>query len=198
MKKPISKFMHWLPWGALVVLGGLCTFVLLREVGGNTDSVIGTIVGFVAALLAFLALALAVEGVEQEAENGRMEQWLRRLLYWTPRSIALLFTAFVSLFALDVFGVGYDIGELVVALFMHLIPSIVLLAAILLAWQWEWIGAVVLAGWAIWYTIMAWGSFPFSVYLLMSILPFTIGLLFGINWLFRQELRQPRLPTTIA
>ena len=189
MKKPISKSMHWLPWVALVVLGGLCTFVLLREAAGNADSVIGTVVGFVAALLAFLALALVVEGVEQEAENGQMEPWLRRLLYWTPRAIALLFAAFVSLFAMDVFGAEYSPWQVTLALLIHLIPSFVLLAATALAWRWEWIGAVVLAGWAIWYTIMTWGSFPFSVYLLMSILPLTVGLLFLLNWLFRQEIR---------
>ncbi|MBI1297758.1 hypothetical protein GC175_22710 [bacterium] len=189
MKEPTSKFMHWLPWGALVILGGLCTLVLLREATGNADSLVGTIVGFMGALIVFLALALAVESVEQEVEHGKMERWLRRLLYWTPRSVSILFALFLSLFALDVFGAGYSPLEVTVALLIHLVPTFVLLAATALAWRWEWIGAVVFAGWAIWYTVVAWGAFPFSVYLLMVLLPLTVGLLFSLNWLFRQEIR---------
>lgn len=187
--RPTSKFMHWLPWGALVILGGLCTWVLLREAAG-ADSLIGTIIGFIGALIVFLALALAVEGVEQEVESGYMAPWIRRLLFWTPRAVALSFALFLSLFALDVFGVGYSFWEVTVALLIHLIPTFVLLAATALAWRWEWIGAVVLAGWAIWYTVSAWGAFPFSVYLLMVILPLSVGLLFLLNWLYRQEIRQ--------
>lgn len=190
MPASLPKPMRWLPWVGLVILAAVCMYVLLLEANSELASLPGTIISFVGAVIVFLLLALAIEGMEQEVEKGEMQRWLRRLLYWTPRAVALLFTAFVSIFALDVFGAGYSAWETAVALFMHLIPTFVLLAAIAIAWRWEWVGAAALTGWAVWYSIRAWGNFPFSVYLLLAILPLTVGLLFLINWLFRQELHQ--------
>ena len=63
----------------------------------------------------------------------------KRLLFWLPRGFCLLFAAFISLFALDVFSEGYSLGETLVALFMHLIPTFVILLALAVAWRREWI-----------------------------------------------------------
>lgn len=49
---------------------------------------------------------------------------------------------FLGLFALDIFGEGYDLGETLIALFMHLIPSLLLLLALLIAWRWRVIGGI--------------------------------------------------------
>ena len=55
-----------------------------------------------------------------------------KLLHYAPRVIAILGILFLSSFALDVFGEGYSAADLVVALFMHLIPSFVLIAVLIL------------------------------------------------------------------
>lgn len=66
-----------------------------------------------------------------------------RALFWAPRLLAIAFIAFISLFAFDVFEEQRGWTETLAALAMHLIPSFVLTAALLLAWKWEWIGTAV-------------------------------------------------------
>jgi hypothetical protein len=58
---------------------------------------------------------------------------LKQFLFWTPRVLGVLFVAFLSLFALDVFGEGYGLGGTILALVMHLIPALLVLAALVLA-----------------------------------------------------------------
>ncbi len=60
-----------------------------------------------------------------------------RTLLWLPRILCILFAAFISIFALDVFGAGYTASETLVALFMHLIPTGLILIALAIAWRWE-------------------------------------------------------------
>ena len=65
-----------------------------------------------------------------------------RALFWAPRLLTVLFILFLGLFALDVFSEGYGPWETVVALFMHLIPHMILAVILIVAWRWEWVGAV--------------------------------------------------------
>ena len=117
-----------------------------------------------------------------------MNKHLKQLLVWTPRVLGILFALFLSIFALDVFGAGYTIGETIVALFMHLIPTFVLLIALGLAWRWQWVGALVFLGFVAWYLIQAWGNFPFFVLLLIAGPPLLIGLLYLVDWFYEAEL----------
>jgi hypothetical protein len=64
-----------------------------------------------------------------------MRGTLERLLHWTPRILGLLFAAFVSVFALDVFGEGYTFWQTILALMMHLIPTGVVLVALAISWR---------------------------------------------------------------
>lgn len=73
----------------------------------------------------------------------------KQLIYWLPRVLSIAFALFISIFALDVFGVGYSFWETVLALFMHLVPTFLVLIVLVIAWRWERVGAllfVVLAG----------------------------------------------------
>ncbi len=117
-----------------------------------------------------------------------MNNTLKKILFWTPRIAAILFILFLSMFALDIFGQGYSFWETVVGLFMHLIPSFILIIAVALAWRWEWIGAVIFIGWAIFYIARARG-FPLSVYALIAGIPFVVGVLFLVGWIYRKEIR---------
>ena len=68
-----------------------------------------------------------------------------RLLHWLPRTLCILAILFVSVFALDAFGPGLTIWQQLGAFLIHLIPSFVLLALLLVAWRWELVGGIALA-----------------------------------------------------
>lgn len=70
-----------------------------------------------------------------------------KLLYWLPRVLGILYIFFVSMFALDVFEENLGFWGTTVALFMHLIPSFILTAMLVIAWKFKKTGALVfLAG----------------------------------------------------
>jgi hypothetical protein len=115
--------------------------------------------------------------------------WGRRLLHWAPRVLAILFIAFVSMFSLDVFGVGYSFWETVVAFTMHNMPSFILIACVILAWRWPWIGSMGFLAFAIWYVATTHG-FDWSVYALLAGIPALIGLLYAADWLVRRRNRE--------
>ncbi|MBI3174154.1 MAG: hypothetical protein HYZ25_10560 [Chloroflexi bacterium] len=123
-----------------------------------------------------------------------MNKNLRSILFWTPRIAGILFILFLSLFALDVFDMGLDFWGTLLALFMHLIPSIVLTIALALAWKWEWVGALAFLGWPVWYLIAARG-FHWSVYVIIAGIPALIGLLFLAGWLWRGKIHPVLLET---
>jgi hypothetical protein len=75
-----------------------------------------------------------------------MHRRLVTVLHWTPRVLAIAFAVFITLFSLDVFQEGYHGMRMVQALVMHLLPTTgVIVAALLLAWQWPWLGALLFA-----------------------------------------------------
>jgi hypothetical protein len=83
-----------------------------------------------------------------------MTQLSKRALFWTPRALSIGYIAFLSLFALDVFGEGYGFWTTILALIIHLIPALVLVVGLILAWRWEWIGAALYAAAGMVYTIV--------------------------------------------
>ena len=66
-----------------------------------------------------------------------------KLVYWLPRVLCILAILFISLFALDSFSPGLTIWQQLGAFFIHLIPSFILLAFLLVAWKWELIGGII-------------------------------------------------------
>ncbi len=65
------------------------------------------------------------------------------ILRWTPRIVCILAILFVSMFALDAFAPGLTVWQQLAAFFIHLIPSFVLLALLIIAWKWELTGGIV-------------------------------------------------------
>jgi hypothetical protein len=61
------------------------------------------------------------------------------LAFWAPRILMIIYIGLISSFALDVFG-SYQGVKLYLALFIHLIPSIILFIFLAIAWHWEEIG----------------------------------------------------------
>ena len=112
----------------------------------------------------------------------------QRLLLWTPRILGLLFAAFISLFALDVFEENHGFWQTTLALMMHLIPTAILLAIVAISWRWEWVGGVLFPALGAFYLINFWGRFPLSVYLVITGPLFFLGILFLMNWRHRATL----------
>src|ERR1035441_5460691 len=125
-----------------------------------------------------------------------MTHFSKHELFWTPRALSILFIAFLSLFALDVFDGRLGFWQTALALTMHLIPSFVLIAALVLAWRWEWIGAALYAAAGslyVWWGVSMSRPVPPAmrlIWILMIAGPaFVIAGLFLANWLKRGDLR---------
>jgi hypothetical protein len=125
-----------------------------------------------------------------------MTQLSRRALFWTPRALSIVFIAFLSLFALDVFDGHFRFWQIVLALSMHLIPSFVLIAVLVLAWRWEWIGAALYAAAGllyVWWVVSLSRPIPPAMRLIWILTiagpAFVIAGLFLANWLKRRDIR---------
>jgi len=125
-----------------------------------------------------------------------MTQLSRRALFWTPRALSIVFIAFLSLFALDVFDEHLGLWRTVLALTMHLIPSFVLIAVLVLAWRWEWIGAALYAaagllyvGWVVSMSRPVPAAIRLIWVLTIAGPAFVIAGLFLANWLKRGDIR---------
>jgi len=66
-----------------------------------------------------------------------------KLIHWIPRVICILAILFVSMFAADAFAPELTIWQQLAGLMMHLIPSFILLALLIVAWKWEYIGGII-------------------------------------------------------
>ncbi len=77
-----------------------------------------------------------------------------RLFHWLPRIFCILAILFISLFAADSFAPGLTIWQQLGGFVMHLIPSFILLALLIVAWKWEYIGGII-------FTVIGLGLSPF-------------------------------------
>ncbi len=66
-----------------------------------------------------------------------------KISYWAPRIICILAILFVSLFALDAFDPELTFWQQIGGFLIHLIPSFILLALLLLAWKYEYLGGLI-------------------------------------------------------
>jgi hypothetical protein len=66
-----------------------------------------------------------------------------QFLVFTPRVIVILATLFVSIFALDSFSNNHSIWQQLGEFVIHLIPSFVLIAFLIIAWKWELVGGII-------------------------------------------------------
>lgn len=108
----------------------------------------------------------------------------QRVIFWIPRVLCILFAIFLSLFALDVFNEGYGFGETILALIMHLIPTFIIVVTLIIAWHWEWVGAIVFNALALFLLISSRGeSWVISLPLLI------VGIFFLFNWIYKIKLK---------
>ena len=66
-----------------------------------------------------------------------------KVFHWLPRILCILAILFVSLFAADAFAPELTIWQQLGAFVIHLIPSFILIAFLIVAWKWEYIGGII-------------------------------------------------------
>jgi hypothetical protein len=114
-----------------------------------------------------------------------------KLVYWTPRILSILFICYLSLFSLDVYEPGMSAGDVALGMFMHNIPSLIMIVLLVIAWRKEIVGAISFIGAGLlyiglvgfnvvnselpWYIAITWG-------LTIAGPAFLIGILYLINW----------------
>jgi len=124
-----------------------------------------------------------------------------KFLHWIPRVICILAILFVSMFALDSFGPGRTIWQQLGAFLVHLVPTYILIALLVIAWKWEFTGGIILTLAGIAFSIFLYvfnfqknHSVSMSLLIVLMIgVPFVIaGILFIMNYyLKRRKLVSP-------
>jgi cell division protein FtsW (lipid II flippase) len=75
--------------------------------------------------------------------NQRNMNSLTKITHWTPRILCILAILLISMFALDAFEPGRTIWQQLLAFIIHLIPSFILIAVLIVAWKWEKTGGII-------------------------------------------------------
>jgi len=104
------------------------------------------------------------------------------MLYWAPRVLVLLFALLAATFAADGSGEHRGSWEWLFALGIHLIPSVVVLLVLAVAWEWELLGGALCVALGVLYIVVANPEIPLGIYLLIGGAPILIGALFWLHW----------------
>ncbi len=119
-----------------------------------------------------------------------------KVFHWLPRIICIIAILFISMFAADAFGPEKTIWQQLGDFLMHLIPSFILIALLIVAWRWEYIGGII-------FIVLALGLSPFvfmlnysrnhsegmSLWIILTItFPFVVvGILFIISHFMKKK-----------
>jgi hypothetical protein len=71
--------------------------------------------------------------------------FISEVLVWLSRIIVILFAAFISLFALDIFGEKRPFFEKLLGFFIHLIPTFFIILSVIIAGKHKLIGGALFA-----------------------------------------------------
>ncbi len=83
-------------------------------------------------------------------------------LIWIPRVLSIIFILFLSLFALDAFSAEAPFIQKMAGFFMHLIPSFILVIALVISWKRP------VAGGCIWIFLSLLFTWHFNTYRIFS------------------------------
>ncbi|MFN8206100.1 MAG: hypothetical protein U0T82_01640 [Bacteroidales bacterium] len=107
---------------------------------------------------------------------------MKNLLLWTPRILAILFILFISMFAADAFEGDAPLGRKLLGFLIHLLPTVLLLISLVIAWKYPHIGGVLFILAALFFTIWFSTYNVLTTFLLISLPPALIGLIFLWQW----------------
>ena len=108
----------------------------------------------------------------------------KKILNWTPRVIALLLIGLTALLSIDVFG-EYGFPVVLLALFMHLIPSFILAGILIVAWKKGWgkfIGGIFYLALGWFYMWLVGGRADTSSMMILPGIVILTGVLFLVDW----------------
>jgi hypothetical protein len=104
------------------------------------------------------------------------------IVLWVARLLTIAFAIFISVFAMDVFNEGYGFWKTMLGLFMHLLPTLIILIVLLVAWRNAIIGGLIYILLGITYIVFTWGKSDWTAYALIPAPMILIGVLFFIGW----------------
>jgi hypothetical protein len=134
-------------------------------------------------VLLYGSIYVLVRGWHERSTLGRVGPRLTKIIHWAPRVAAILITFFMSLFSLDVLGMGASPLEILGALLMHNIPSIVMIVLLVFAWKRPVVGFVVFLIAAVAFTIFFVRDFYALPNFLFFVFPILlIASLFYADW----------------
>jgi hypothetical protein len=110
----------------------------------------------------------------------------RLLLFWVPRALTALYALLLGMFALDVFSENTGLSQTLVALAIHLIPTMVVVALLVMSWRWErTAGALCILTGAMY---CSWGHFRWDWIAIIAGPLFLIGLLYLLDSRYRRTI----------
>ncbi len=121
-----------------------------------------------------------------------------KLLRWMPRILIGISILFISVFALDALDASLGLGAQALALLIHLIPSLILIFVLVLAWRWELLGGIAFAVIGLAFSpILFWFNYQnnhsvWISFLVVLLIPFPImvsGALFMWSYFKRKAIR---------
>lgn len=123
------------------------------------------------------------------AKKKRVSKWI----YWIPRILAILFILLLVSFSFDVFDTGAGFLESLLGFFIHNIPPLILLSALLISWKKnEIVGAIIFILAGLFYFLLILVNILMSssgklIELIWTILitgpALLVGILFFVNWI---------------
>ena len=116
-----------------------------------------------------------------------MSRMTRRILFWSPRLLAIAFCLFISMFALDVFNERHGVWQVILAFLIHLIPTALVGILLVVAWRWEWVGTAAYTALAVLYAFMVLPGHP-DWFVVVGLPLLIIAGLFLAGWIKRAEL----------
>jgi len=64
-----------------------------------------------------------------------------KILYWSPRILAIVAILFMMMFSLDCFEEEVT-KDILICLLMHNLPAFIIIGILVVAWKWEMIGGI--------------------------------------------------------
>jgi hypothetical protein len=116
-----------------------------------------------------------------------MRPQIKKAIFWTPRLLTILFSIFISVFAMDSFAEGGGFQKTLIAFMIHLIPTAIIVTILILSWKREWIGGVIFLLLGVAYAVVA-VSHPQWILVISGPLV-VISIFFLVGWFRRYEIR---------
>ena len=109
---------------------------------------------------------------------------MERFFYFLPRVLAIVVTAFLAIFAIDVVAPGRSILLMIGLFFVHLFPNYLLIFALLIAWRKEFYGGLAFLIIGAFFTYFYETYVILGNFFIVSFPVFLVGFLFLVHAIF--------------